>query len=131
MGTLVNTMRVKRLIKLYKKNRKENRPIIFTLDIAAAFDWMTREIILEAIEKRIKRCLERGWRTWASTWAYSSQILKNRKIMYDERDNMWFNMYWGVPQGGVLSPLFFILALDHILMNKENQLQTLLMRERY
>ena len=46
MGTLVNTMRVKRLIKLYKKNRKENRSIIFTLDIVAAFDWMPREIIL-------------------------------------------------------------------------------------
>ena len=42
--------------------------------------------------------------------------------MYDERDNMWFNMYWGVPQGGVFSPLFFILALDHILMNNDKSI---------
>ena len=42
--------------------------------------------------------------------------------MYDERDNMWFNMYWGVPQGGMLSPLFLILTLEYILMNKDKSI---------
>ena len=54
MGTLVNLLRVKRLIKQSKKYFKTKRPIIFALDIAAAFDRVPRGLLLKSIQSRIK-----------------------------------------------------------------------------
>ena len=53
MGTFLNIVRVKRLIKLSKAKRKDNRPIIFALDLAGAFDNVPRKILLRAIQRKI------------------------------------------------------------------------------
>ena len=60
MGTLVNLFRVKILIKYAKKQRKLNRPILFALDIAIAFDKVLRELLLKAIQKKINNSETKG-----------------------------------------------------------------------
>ena len=82
MGTLVNLLRVKKLIKYAKKRRKMNRSILFALDIAAAFDKVSRELMLKAIQKKIDNSETKGWEKWASVLAFSSLLLKDRKVIY-------------------------------------------------
>ena len=53
-STLVNLVRVKHFIKINRKKRNINKPIILSLDIAGAFDSVPRKIILEAIIRKMK-----------------------------------------------------------------------------
>ena len=48
-------------------------------------------------------------------WAMCAQLLKERNVVYDEREEWCFKMKSGVLQGGVLSPDMFNLTLDHII----------------
>ena len=51
--------------------------------------------------------------------------MQDRLVVYDEQEHQKFSMSSGVPQGGVLSPLFFNITLDFILMNMDNEIKQL------
>ena len=116
-STLVNLVRVKNMIVMNKKKRNKNKPIIFSLDIARAFDNIPRHIILEAIKKKIKST--NCWK-WQKLWAFSAQLLKPATGIYDDWEEDTVKITKGTPQGGVLSPMFFIMALDLILKSKNS-----------
>ena len=75
---------------------------------------------------RIDNCKNNNCKRWSSLWAMSSQLLKNRKVIYDEDESKIIKMYSGVPQGGVLSPIFFNLALDFILTHNNSIISNLI-----
>ena len=117
-SSLVNLIRVKHFIKANRKKRNINKPIILSLDIAGAFDSVSRKIILEAIRFKIKRC--NHWRKWQRLWAMADQLLKPGVWIYEDNDKEIIKIQKGTPQGGWLSPMFFIIALDYILNQKDS-----------
>ena len=83
----------------------------------------SKELLLKAIQKKIDNSETKGWEKWASVCAFSSQLLKDRKVIYQENDNNPKKIMTGVPQGGVLSPIFFNITLDYILMETNNEIR--------
>lgn len=109
MSTLINQVRVKLEVQRSKKLKKDSskRPYIFSLDLSGAFDYVPRQLLLEAIKLKVK-----AWETCMCSeyWTTWTQLLKQRTVYYNEQEII---MHSGVPQGGVLSPMLFNLALDH------------------
>ena len=117
-STLVNLIRVKHFIKWNKKMRNKNKPIILSLDIAGAFDSIHRKTILDAIKAKIEKW--KNWENWQRLWAMSAQLLKSGILIYDDKDEDYIRIQKGTPQGGWLSSMFFIMALDFILKQKDS-----------
>lgn len=117
---------MKLTIKINKKRRKKNRLIIFALDIASAFDKIPRKILLKAIEKNIHASKLNNCAKCAKLWTFSTQLLKNREVVYDKDLDSKIKMYSGVPQGGVLSPIFFNITLNYILHDLDEEVKLMM-----
>ena len=113
-STVVNLIRAKAFLKNNKKKRNKNKPIVFALDIEGAFDNIPRKIILEAIKWKIEKWQE--WKSRQRLWAFSSQLLKPGTAIFDDWEEIKITK--GTPQGGCLSPFFFIISFDFILKQK-------------
>ena len=77
------------------------------LDIAKAFDCVNHDILLRKLEYY-------GFR--ANTLMWFESYLKNRQQYVNIRQQM-SNVYeldWGIPQGGTLAPILFILFMNDI-----------------
>ena len=117
----VNILRALRLLKTINKRRKDS---LFLVDLTSAYDTIPRRVILEAIyEMKNDRLL---WEKWNQLWAFVSQLFKESRIyhsyLYDmkfDRKAGTFIQRRGVPQGGVLSPIFFNAAFDRILRSNK------------
>ena len=109
---MVNLIRAKAFLKNNKKKRNKNKPIVFALDIEGAFDNIPRRVILDAIKWKIEKCKE--WKSFQRILAFSSQLLKPGTAIYNDWEDA-IRITKGTPQGGCLSPLFFVISLDLIL----------------
>ena len=117
----INIMRAIRLLKTINKKRKGS---LFLVDLTSAYDTIPRRIILEAIYDFKNSNLL--WEECSLLWAYSSQLLKDASIFHSYQYDIkfqplegTFKQKRGVPQGGVLSPVFFNIAFDKILRSNE------------
>ena len=77
------------------------------LDIAKAFDTVNADILLRKLEFY-------GFRANALMWFES--YLKNRKQFVNIRNERseTYQLKWGIPQGGTLAPILFILFMNDI-----------------
>ena len=77
------------------------------LDIAKAFDTVNHDILLRKLEYY-------GFR--ANTLMWFESYLKNRKQYVTVRDqnSNQYELKWGIPQGGTIAPVLFILFMNDI-----------------
>ena len=77
------------------------------LDIAKAFDTVNHDILLRKLEYY-------GFR--ANTLMWFESYLKNRKQYVSVRDqnSNQYELKWGIPQGGTIAPVLFILFMNDI-----------------
>ncbi len=77
------------------------------LDIAKAFDTVNHDILLRKLEYY-------GFRDTALMWFES--YLKNRRQFVNIRNHKseMYSLDWGIPQGGTLAPILFILFMNDI-----------------
>ena len=114
MSTMINLIRIKSLINRNRR-RTKNKKYIFFLDITKAFNTIGRKYILKGI-RQIIDLKTKQWNKWRALWAFSTQLLKSGTAYYGDGT---IQIKKGVPQGGVLSPMFFTLALHYILTRSQ------------
>ena len=71
-STMVNILRAKTFILNHK--RCKIKPILFAMDIEGAFDNISRELILKAVQKKIEN--PKWCRKCKVIWAFATQLLK-------------------------------------------------------
>ena len=114
MSTIINLIKVKSVINKNRK-RSKNKSSYFSFILTKAFDTIERSYIISAIHKIIKtkaNCWKKCW----ILWTFTIQLIKIRSANYGDGKT---EIKRGVPQGGVLSPLLFTLALDFILSTNQ------------
>ena len=82
------------------------------LDIAKAFDCVNHDILLRKLEYY-------GFR--ANTLMWFESYLKNRKqyVSIRQQCSDMYELNWGIPQGGTLAPILFILFINDITSSSE------------
>ena len=82
------------------------------LDIAKAFDCVNHDILLRKLEYY-------GFR--ANTLMWFESYLKNRKqyVSIRQQCSDMYELKWGIPQGGTLAPILFILFINDITSSSE------------
>ena len=82
------------------------------LDIAKAFDCVNHDILLRKLEYY-------GFR--ANTLMWFESYLKNRKqyVSIRQQCSDVYELKWGIPQGGTLAPILFILFINDITASSE------------
>ena len=113
----VNILRVLRLLRTINKRRKGS---LFLVDLSSAYDAIPRRTILEAIYDMKENKLL--WEDWNQLWGFSALLIKDVAIYHSyqlyikfQRIEGTFKQWRGVPQGRILSPIFFNVAFDKIL----------------
>ena len=117
---LVNIIRAKSFLLKFKRIKLKS--ILYALDLKGAFDNIQRKVIIEAIKAKINQTTT--CQLCKQLWAITTQLLRKNIIFFD--NSIVISSTKGTPQGGTLSPVFFVMALDYILNEVDSAAQTLI-----
>lgn len=95
-------------ITLEKRWEWNKNTFIVFIDLEKAFDRINRSKLWEVVGDQYYNIPPKLIRVIKSLYHNSKSKVKNREI-----DSRWFEVKTGVRQGGVLSPLLFILFMDN------------------